>query len=269
MATAFTAAIDDLFIGKHGAQFCAPVHGLRTQIRQAESIEIDLPLTLCARTPALGNAGSGAIRSGDCVAGGTVRACHCDFSIFLGNRCFKLSDRSRGFHLRVKPCVVCQEPNPLRPLVILGIDRRKFARPVVHESKALQLAPKIIDGFLGGDLGMHACLNGVLLRRQTERVPAHGMQNIEALHLLETTDDVGGGVALGVPNMEPRAGWVREHVQAIELRARRIESWLARVRLSIPAPRRLGLLKPRLPAFFGGIGERRRVSEGRLVRAAR
>ena len=269
MTTAFAAAINDFFVGKHGAQLCAPVHGLRAQIRQAESIEIHLPFALRARTPALGHAGTGAMRSGGRTTHGSLSVCQHDFSILLDNRRLKFSDRSCGFRLGIKPCAVCQEPNPLRPLVIVRIDRCKFARPVVHESKALQLPAKVVDGFLGGDLWMYAGLNGVLLRGQTECVPTHGMQNVEALHLLETTDDVGGRVALGVPNMEPRAGWVREHVQAIELGARRIEPWLTRVRLPISAARCLSLLKPRLPAFFGGIGERRRVSEGRLVRTAR
>ena len=60
--------------------------------------------------------------------------------------------------------------------------------------------------FCGGrDGGMHACLHGVLLGRQPERVPAHRMQHVEAAHPLVAGDDIGRGVALEMADMQTRA----------------------------------------------------------------
>lgn len=48
-------------------------------------------------------------------------------------------------------------------------------------------------------------LDGVLLSRQAESVPAHGVQYVEPLHALVPRHDVGGGVALGVAHVQAGA----------------------------------------------------------------
>ena len=67
-----------------------------------------------------------------------------------------------------------------------------------------------------------AVLDGVVLGRQAERVPAHRVQHAEPLHPLPARDDVGRGVALAVADVQARAGRVGEHVQRVELRLRGI-----------------------------------------------
>ena len=200
MTTAFTATIDDLFIGKHGAKLRAPVHGLHAQVRKTHSIEMRLSLALTTRAPFLRRA----IRRND--------------AIFLRDTRFELTDRSRCVHARIEPRLIRQQPNPLRPAVIVGINRRELARPVIHESEALQLPAKVVNRFLRRDFRMNACLNRVLLRGQTKRVPSHRMEHIEALQLLVATNDVSRGVAFRVTHMKARARWVGKHVKAIELR---------------------------------------------------
>ena len=62
-----------------------------------------------------------------------------------------------------------------------------------------------------------AHLDGVVLRRQAEGVPAHRVQHVEALHALEARDDVGRDVVAAVADAEAVAGRVREEVEAVEL----------------------------------------------------
>ena len=50
-----------------------------------------------------------------------------------------------------------------------------------------------------------------------ECVPAHGVEDVESLHPLHPSDDIGGGVAFRVADVEPGARGVGEHVEDIEL----------------------------------------------------
>src|SRR5262249_10792059 len=72
-----------------------------------------------------------------------------------------------------------------------------------------------------GDLGrVRARGDGEVLRGQAEGVPAHRVQDVEVPHALVAAQDVGGGVALGMADVQAGGGGVREHVQAVELPAR-------------------------------------------------
>jgi hypothetical protein len=77
---------------------------------------------------------------------------------------------------------------------------------------------------------MLAGFDGVLLRRQAEGVPAHRVQHVEAGHLLEAANDVRGGVALRMTDVQTRAAGIREHVEHEVLRLRGIEVGITGVR---------------------------------------
>ena len=77
-----------------------------------------------------------------------------------------------------------------------------------------------IDVLLRGDGGMRPRLDGILLGRQAKRVPSHRMEHVETLHALVAAQDVGGGVAFRMADVEARPAGVREHVETVEL-------WLA------------------------------------------
>ncbi len=111
---------------------------------------------------------------------------------------------------------------PLRPAVILGVGRVDLAVPVVGEAERADLFAEAVDVLFGRDGGVRARLHGILLGWQAERVPPHGMQDVEAFHALVAAEDVGGRVAFRVSDMEARAGGVREHVEAVELRLRTV-----------------------------------------------
>jgi hypothetical protein len=57
--------------------------------------------------------------------------------------------------------------------------------------------------------------NRVLLGRQTESVPAHGTQDIEAEGAAVAGEDVGSGVTFRMADMQAGAGRIRKHVQEI------------------------------------------------------
>jgi hypothetical protein len=109
------------------------------------------------------------------------------------------------------------EENPLGPAVVVGGRGVDLAIPVVGEAEAFDLPAEVVDVALGDDGGVEAVPNGGALGGQAEGVPAHGVEHVEALHALEAGDDVGGGVALGVADVEARARGVREHVEHVEL----------------------------------------------------
>ena len=70
----------------------------------------------------------------------------------------------------------------------------------------------------GGDARVRAGLDGVLLGGQAEGVPAHRVQHVEAAHPLVAGQDVGGGVALGMADVQAGAAGVGEHVEDVVLR---------------------------------------------------
>ena len=65
---------------------------------------------------------------------------------------------------------------------------------------------------------MLAGLDGVLLGGQTKGVPAHRMEHIVAERAFIAGEDIGGGVAFRVSNVQTRAGRVGEHVEDVEFR---------------------------------------------------
>ena len=135
------------------------------------------------------------------------------------------------------------EEDPLRPLHVRGIGGVDLTLPVVGEADRVDLAAEVGDRLGRRDAGVDAVLDGVVLGRQPERVPPHRVEDPEALHPLPAGDDVGGGVALAVADVQPGAGRVGEHVQRVELRLRRIGGGLVQA----------GLAPAGLPFGFDGV----------------
>ena len=110
------------------------------------------------------------------------------------------------------------EEDPLRPAEVVLVRRGQFAVPVDGEAEHLQLAAEVIDVTLGLDGGVLARGDRVLLGGQAEGVPAHRVQDVEAVGLLIAGEDVRRGVALRVADVQAGAGGVGEHVQDVVLR---------------------------------------------------
>ena len=84
---------------------------------------------------------------------------------------------------------------------------------------------------------MRAGLHGVLFRRQAKGIPADRVQDIEAPGALVAGDDVGGGVALRMADVQTRAGGIGKHIQHVVL-------GLGRARFR---PKRMIFIPERLP----------------------
>src|SRR5262249_47206307 len=115
--------------------------------------------------------------------------------------------------------------------------------PIIRETDSLQLAFEFRHVFTRGDCRMLAGFDRVLLRGQTKRVPAHGMQNVEAARSFIASNDVRGGVAFRMTNVQPRPARVRKHIEHVEFWFRRIETLLA----GVGRVKKLALLPDGLP----------------------
>ena len=101
----------------------------------------------------------------------------------------------------VEPGVVELEENPLRPSEVAWVCGADFAIPVVAETHGLELTAEVVDIAGRGHARVLARFDGVLLGGESEGVPTHGMEHIEALHAVEARKDVCGGVSLDMADM--------------------------------------------------------------------
>ena len=159
---------------------------------------------------------------------------------------FELTNRFGlvGFLAEIR--VVDLQEDPLRPTHVFRIGGGDFAVPIVGESERLQLAAEGFDIGGGGDRRVLAGFDGVLFGGQAERIVAHRMQHVVAGHAFVAADDVGGGVAFRVADVEARAGRVGKHVEHVVFRLGGVEVRVARAGgaegfLGLPALLPLGL----------------------------
>ncbi len=111
------------------------------------------------------------------------------------------------------------EEQLLLVLVIARVAGRDLARPVEREAHRLQL------GTHGRDIGVGpfgragVVLHGGVFRRQPERVPAHGMKDVEPPRAAIPRHHVAHGVIAHMPHVDaPRR--IGEHLEHVIFRAR-------------------------------------------------
>ncbi len=129
------------------------------------------------------------------------------------------------------------QEQPLVPLVVVGPAGGDLARPVDAEAQRLQLALHVLDVVVGPLRGRHAVRHGGVLGGQAERVPAHRLQHVVALHAHVARDHVADRVVAHMTHVQSTAR-VREHAQAVVLRLRRV---LRDRKRAVGLPVRLGL----------------------------
>lgn len=115
---------------------------------------------------------------------------------------------------------------PAEVLWVSGVD---FAVPVVGEAEFLELAAEVVCVGLCGDAWVGAGFYGVLFGGESEGVPAHGVEDVKAVHALIACDDVGGGVSFWVADVEASARGVGEHVEDVVFRFGGIKAFVAGV----------------------------------------
>ena len=91
--------------------------------------------------------------------------------------------------------------NPLGPLVELRIRGIQLHIPVIERIDLLQLTLDVLHILLRGDGRMNAHLDGIVLSRKSEGIPAHGMDHILALDQLVTRPGIGDHIASPVSYM--------------------------------------------------------------------
>ena len=108
------------------------------------------------------------------------------------------------------------EEEPLVPLVIFRKAGRDLARPVVGKAKALHLRLHVGDVAQRPLTWRRVRGNGRVLRRQSKRIPAHGMENVVAVHPHVAGKRVPNGVVAHVPHMQS-PGRIRQHLKHVVL----------------------------------------------------
>ena len=111
------------------------------------------------------------------------------------------------------------QENPLGPAKIFRIGRVDLPFPIVGEAERLDLLAEIGDVVLGVGRRRRPRLDRVLLGGKSEGVPADRMQDLAAPRPPIAGDDVGGGVALGVADVQSGAGRIRKHVEHVIFRS--------------------------------------------------
>ena len=217
----FRQAILDLVVGEHRAEGRAPIDLAVREVGDSEGHE-DLGAFLRGHAvPVGGREGSVEMRPkmGEAqalppvlVAGGV----NVEVAI-LGERLNEFSDRARLLGFGVVPAFEQLPKNPLGPLVVGGVAGADFPGPIEAKSELFQLVAVPGDVLLGGDGGVLAGLDGVLLRRKAKAVVPHRVKDVEALVALVPGVDVGGDVSERVPHVQARTGRVGEHVQHVVL----------------------------------------------------
>jgi hypothetical protein len=120
-----------------------------------------------------------------------------------------------------QPALEHPDEQPLVPAVVLGIAGRDLSSPGVADAEPLQLPLHVGDVLARPLLGVEIVLDRGVLGGQPERVPAEGMQYVEALHSLQPGDDVTNHVITNVTDVRVTRG-IGEHLETIELRSRRV-----------------------------------------------
>ena len=110
------------------------------------------------------------------------------------------------------------EEQPLVPAVVVALAGSELALPGVADPEPLELALHVGDVVERPALGVGAVLDGRVLGRHAERVPAERMQHVVPLHPPGPGDHVADHVVADVTDVRV-AGRVGEHHEAVELGA--------------------------------------------------
>src|SRR6202007_1278776 len=102
-------------------------------------------------------------------------------------------------------------------LVVRGIAGRELARPVERQPDRAQLLFHRGDVVIGPLLGRYLALDRGVLRWQSEGVPAHGVDDVEALGAHIAREYVAERVVANVANMDA-PGRVGEHLEHVVFR---------------------------------------------------
>ena len=201
-------ALAHLVVGQHGTQFRTPIHHRIAQIGNAVVHEHVVFLCLGHGIPLVGSKFVSAVGVGIASRGAVL--------LEMGHQ---LIDGTGLVKLGVVIALEHLQEGPLRPLVIGGVTGAHLTVPIVAEADLVQLLTIAGDVLIGGDFGVLAGLDSILLGRQTIGVITHGMQHVEAFQALVTRIDVAGNVTQRMSHVQTCSRGIWEHVENVELGA--------------------------------------------------
>ena len=133
------------------------------------------------------------------------------------------------------------QKEPLVPAVVIGQARRYLGGPVVAQAHAPHLPPHRGNVLERPLRRRRIVLQRRVFRGQPERIPPHRVQHVVPAHPHKPRQRIANRVVAHVPHVQLAAG-IRQHLQAIELRLRRVMP-LGRIQRAV-------LIPPRLPLRF-------------------
>ena len=108
----------------------------------------------------------------------------------------------RIFFLICQSLFVELNKNPLHPFIVVFVAGCNFSVPVIGKTEFLQLLFHFMDIVPCPLARMCAVLNRSIFGRQSERVESHRMQDIIAVHLLESCYHIADGVVSYMSHMQ-------------------------------------------------------------------
>ena len=121
------------------------------------------------------------------------------------------------FLFNCQTAFVEQLKEPLSPFVIIFLAGGNLAIPIVGQTESLQLTSHVSDVFQSPFFRRNIVFDSSVFSRHTKGVPAHRMQNVEALHSAETCDYVADGIVTNMAHVQV-AGRIGEHFQNVGFR---------------------------------------------------
>ena len=160
------------------------------------------------------------------------------------------------------------QEQPLIPAVVIRKARRDFAAPIERESQRLQLRLHGRDVVERPFRGRHPVRHRRVLRGQSERIPAHRLKHVPAVHAHEPADHIADGVIADMTHVQASAR-IGEHRQTVIFLAARVLGDFEALVL-VPVALCLGLDGGRFISFLHGYAAeylkmrtRRRTAAGR------
>ncbi|MCG3161395.1 MAG: hypothetical protein JMDDDDMK_02578 [Acidobacteria bacterium] len=115
-----------------------------------------------------------------------------------------------------QPALPHLDEEPLIPPVIFGRAGSHLAPPIVAEAHPLKLGAHCVNVFERPLVGSRVVFDRSVFGWHSERVPAHRMNHIVALHAFEVRQRVADRIIAHVAHVDA-ARWIRQHLQAVKL----------------------------------------------------
>ena len=182
MPASLGTAVVDFLVGQYRAQFGTPPDGNLVEISQ--TLGVDVVVLFLLTEP-------------------------------LGHR--KLADGTPFALVMIVPGIEKQLEDPLSPAIVVGVGGADLAVPIVGKAERFDLPLKSLNVLLRCYRRMSSGGHGILLGGQTESVPSHGVEHIEAGHPAPSGQDIGGRITFRMTDVQSGSAGIRKHIQHVIL----------------------------------------------------